>query len=94
MTFTKCSDRMKGMKNTGVRILFIISIIVIGTAWLAGCSRKNADPVSRSSFLLNTFITVTLYDSQDETILDGCMELCSDYEKLLSKPWKAVRFTG
>ena len=76
---------MKGMKNTGVRILFIISIIVIGTAWLAGCSRKNADPVSRSSFLLNTFITVTLYDSQDETILDGCMELCSDYEKLLSK---------
>lgn len=45
-------------------------------------------------FLLNTFITVTLYDSQDETILDGCMELCSDYEKLLSKPWKAVRFTG
>lgn len=85
MTFTRCSDRMKGMKNTGVRILSIISIIIIGTAWLAGCSRKNADPVSRSSFLLNTFITVTLYDSQDETILDGCMELCSDYEKLLSK---------
>ena len=76
---------MKGMKKTGARISLLISIIIIGTAWLAGCSRKNADPVSRSSFLLNTFITVTLYDSQDETILDGCMELCSDYEKLLSK---------
>lgn len=36
-------------------------------------------------FLLNTFVTVTLYDSEDQTILDGCMTLCSDYEKLLSK---------
>ena len=55
------------------------------TAWLAGCSKKVADPVTRSSFLLNTFVTVTLYDSEDQTILDGCMTLCSDYEKLLSK---------
>ena len=49
------------------------------TAWLAGCSKKVADPVTRSSFLLNTFVTVTLYDSEDQTILDGCMTLCSDY---------------
>ena len=55
------------------------------TAWLAGCSKKVADPVTRSSFLLNTFVTVTLYDTEDQTILDGCMTLCSDYEKLLSK---------
>lgn len=55
------------------------------TAWLAGCSKKVADPVTRSSFLLNTFVTVTLYDSEDQTILDGCMTLCSDYEKLLSR---------
>lgn len=63
----------------------LILIMLIGTAWLAGCSRKNADPASRSSFLLNTFVTVTLYDSSDEKILDGCMQLCSDYEKLLSR---------
>ncbi len=59
--------------------------MIISTAWLAGCSAKTADPVSRSSFLLNTFVTVTLYDSQDEEILDGCIELCSEYEKRLSK---------
>ena len=74
------------MKNTGLKtIAWVCSLILIGTAWLAGCSRKNADPVSRSSFLLNTFITVTLYDTQDEKLLDGCIQLCSDYEKLLSK---------
>ena len=37
------------------------------TAWLAGCSKKVADPVTRSSFLLNTFVTVTLYDSEDHS---------------------------
>ncbi len=74
------------MKNTGLKtIAWVCSLILIGTAWLTGCSRKNADPVSRSSFLLNTFITVTLYDTQDEKLLDGCIQLCSDYEKLLSK---------
>lgn len=73
------------MKKTGLRFILLACVIVTGTAWLAGCRRKDADPVSRSSFLLNTFITVTLYDSQDESILDGCMELCSDYEKRLSK---------
>ena len=77
---------MKIMKMTGLkrRIAGII-LMIISTAWLAGCSAKTADPVSRSSFLLNTFVTVTLYDSQDEEILDGCIELCSEYEKRLSK---------
>lgn len=73
------------MKKTTFRLIaFICSIIVTGTACLAGCSRKHADPVSRSSFLLNTFITVTLYDSQDQNILDGCIQVCADYEQLLS----------
>lgn len=73
------------MKNTGLKTIITAGLIIICTAWLAGCSRKDAAPVSRSSFLLNTFVTVTLYDSQDEAILDGCMDLCSGYEKLLSK---------
>lgn len=58
--------------------------MVAGTACLTGCSRKHADPVSQSSFLLDTFITVTLYDSQDRSILDGCIQVCADYEQLLS----------
>jgi thiamine biosynthesis lipoprotein len=73
------------MKNTGLKTIITAGLIIVCTAWLAGCSKKVADPVTRSSFLLNTFVTVTLYDSEDQTILDGCMALCSDYEKLLSK---------
>ena len=43
------------------------------------------EPVSKSAFALDTFITVTLYDSEDTEILDGCIRLCQDYENLLSK---------
>ncbi len=55
---------------------------------LAGCREKEITPVSRSAFLLNTFVTVTLYDTEDEAVLDGCMELCGEYEALLSKTLK------
>lgn len=62
----------------------VCSIIITATACLTGCTGKHGDPVSQSSFLLNTFITVTLYDSRDKNILDGCIQVCADYEKLLS----------
>lgn len=76
---------MRTMKNIGLKAMIAAGLILIGTAGLTGCSGKTAEPVSRSSFLLNTFVTVTLYDSQDQEILDGCMELCADYEKRFSK---------
>ncbi|HIX51987.1 MAG TPA: FAD:protein FMN transferase [Candidatus Lachnoclostridium stercoripullorum] len=61
-------------------VLVCASVLAAG-----GCGRRQAEPVSRSDFLLNTFVTVTLYDSEDEAILDGCLELCSHYEDLLSR---------
>ena len=30
-------------------------------------------------------MTITIYDSKDETLLDQCMELCSDYESVFSR---------
>lgn len=46
---------------------------------------KQTEPVTRSDFLLNTFVTVTLYDSEDTDILDQCMALCREYENRFSK---------
>lgn len=46
---------------------------------------KQTEPVSRSDFLLNTFVTVTLYDNGDEEILEQCMALCREYENRFSK---------
>lgn len=85
MTYIQHSDRMEIMKRTGRNAILWMIMILIGTAWLTGCSRKEVTPVRKSSFLLNTFVTVTLYEYSDGSALDGSIQLCADYEKLLSK---------
>lgn len=47
--------------------------------------RKPAEPVTKTDFKLNTVVTVTIYDSGDESLLDGCMELCDRYEEIFSR---------
>lgn len=50
------------------------------------CSCTTArEPVSKSGFYLNTFVTVTLYDSREEALLEDCMELCGAYEQIFSR---------
>ena len=59
---------------------------------LSGCQNSDGPglltpetPLSRSDFLLNTFVTITLYDSDDSSILDDSMALCKEYENIFSK---------
>lgn len=46
-------------------------------------SKKN-EPLVGSEFALDTAITVMLYDSENQEILDGALALCRKYEKLFS----------
>lgn len=45
-------------------------------------------PISKTSFKLNTVVSITLYDSQDESIIDEAFQLCDYYENLLSRTKK------
>lgn len=72
-------------KRTQNGLLIAAAALVLGCGAMTAIHPKQADPVSRSDFLLNTFVTVTLYDSTDETLLDDCMELCREYENRFSK---------
>lgn len=70
-----------------------VPCLLLSALLLSGCSRPGGSlgsgtgkpPVSSSDFLLNTFVTVTLYDTDDTSILDHCMAICKDYENLFSK---------
>lgn len=73
---------MRKGKKGAAALLFAAACLA---AVLGGCGKRKTEPVSRSGFLLNTFVTVTLYDTEDERILDGCMDLCRDYEGMLSR---------
>lgn len=47
------------------------------------------EPISATEFKLNTVVTVTIYDSQDEQLLEDVMELCDRYENMFSRTKKS-----
>lgn len=57
-------------------------LVLISTA-LTGCARNTA-PISRTGFYFDTVIQITLYDTEDTAILDGCFALAEKYENLFS----------
>lgn len=53
---------------------------------LGGCGQRQAQPLQGQTFALDTIITVTLYDEgADQAVLQGCLDLCADYEKVFSR---------
>lgn len=74
--------------NKKIFALVIISLL------LTGCGNfktendnvsKNLQPIKKSSFLLDTIVTVQVYDSQDESILNEAVELIKYYELIFSR---------
>ena len=43
------------------------------------------EPISISSIKLNTAVKITIYDSQDKSLLDDCLALCDKYELIFSR---------
>lgn len=71
-----------------------ITIIWIITFLLTGCeynSAKDSSDVAKdeyitaSDFLLNTVVTINLYDKQEAEILNGCFDLIKKYESIFSR---------
>ena len=70
--------------------------VLAGAAVLAACfflirRPYRRSPISRSDFLLNTFVTVTLYDTDDEELLTQCMALCREIRKPIQQDYRGQR---
>lgn len=70
------------MKN----IYKLLSICLLTTCclFLSACS-SSKEPISKQGFLLDTVIQITLYDTNDESLLDESFAVCEKYEQLLSR---------
>lgn len=75
---------MAGRKRT-VILAAAALVIVFGIFGVFYSRRQQVDPISATAFKLNTVVTVTLYDSQDQEILDGALALCDEYERIFSR---------
>lgn len=53
----------------------------------SGCAlaQPSDDYISRTGFFLDTVVTLKLYDTDDESLLDECFALTAEYEELLSR---------
>lgn len=76
---------MKTKKYTTILVCAVLLfLLLIFAAWYQK-QHLQTEPITATSFKLNTVITVTIYDSQDEALLNDVMALCDKYENLFSR---------
>ena len=63
------------------RCILLCMILVL----LCGCSITTKEPLSKTGFHFDTVITITLYDSKDEELLNTCFDFCREFEELVSR---------
>ena len=51
----------------------------------SGCSAVSSEPMTYTDTLFDSVISVQIYDSKDEEILDGCRDLCQEYDVKFSR---------
>ena len=76
-----------------IKLLTVILFIIGLSACTGPFGDKNTDSsvtrtsdyISKTGFLLNTVITINLYDKQEEELLNGCFDLIQRYEDIYSR---------
>lgn len=73
------------MKKT-LKYLSLSVLLIFSFSILVGCNKKekNKEPLSKSELLMGTVISVTLYDSDDESILNDIFNKIKELEATLS----------
>ncbi len=66
-------------------LLFVGAVIFFYSRYAFTGSRADAKAISITDYKLNTYVTVTIYDSANESLLNECMALCDKYELLFSR---------
>lgn len=69
---------MKKIKT--IRLLYFLLFI----NFFFGCVPPSSNPLTKTGFFFDTVITVTLYDSNDESLLEDCFSLAEKYESMFS----------
>lgn len=74
-------------RTTGI-ILVLLLVVLLIFAFLYDQKNGKPEPISKTDYMLNTVVSVTIYDSQDESLLDGALDICQKYENLVSPTLK------
>jgi len=69
-----------------IKNLIFPFLLIFSLSLLAGCSKNNktSEPLSKSELLMGTVVTVSLYDSDNEEILNKVFDKVKELESILS----------
>ncbi len=69
-----------------MKLRFYISILLLISILLSACSVPEAggNKITRSGFFFDTLVNITIYGTDDKSLLDDSFDLCRQYEDLLS----------
>ena len=52
---------------------------------VSGCAAVSSEPMTYTDTLFDSVISLQIYDSRDQDILEGCRELCQKYDVMFSR---------
>jgi len=76
---------MKQRIYAAVALLLFLAVVIFFYNRYSFTGSGNSQPITVTDYKLNTYVTVTIYDSNDTALLDGCMTLCDKYEMIFSR---------
>ncbi len=67
------------------KAVFLTALIIFILFTCFGCNAAmHSGPLSKTGFYFNTVITITIYGSTNESLLEDCFRIADKYEKLFS----------
>ena len=76
---------MKQRIYAAVALLLFLAVVIFFYNRYSFTGSGNSQPITVTDYKLNTYVTVTIYDSTDTALLDECMALCDKYEMIFSR---------
>ncbi|WP_109708569.1 FAD:protein FMN transferase [Faecalicatena contorta] len=75
---------MKYIRKSGLLLIILLTVVLMFT--LSACSKPPLEnPIKTTGIYFDTVISVEIWGSTDETILEYCEDICAQYEQLLSR---------
>lgn len=68
------------------KIVFALVVLICLCIVVTGCERQTVgEPISKTEFMMNTVMTIKIYDSKDEKILEEVFDRLREIENRMSK---------
>lgn len=79
---------LKNFSNTKLKKIYIqclaVYLILVSIFLISACD-MGTDPLSKSGFFFDTYVTFTYYDSADSEYIDEALNMCNEYDRLFSR---------